>query len=98
VEIPAGARPVRARFRKEDVRQLFRVIDWLMELPPRLQEDFWRELEHYKEGRKVTYAPGQDVLQVFSPDYKRVMWTSTREGKPGQPAQLYIADFTPPKE
>src|SRR5581483_3140495 len=30
-------------FGKEDVRQLFKVIDWLMELPRRLQADFWQE-------------------------------------------------------
>lgn len=45
---------------------------------------------------RVTFAPGQDVLPVFSPDGKRLMWTSSREG--GKAAQLYIADFTPPKE
>ena len=49
-------------------------------------------------GKKVrlTYAPGADVLPVFSPDGKKLMWTSTRDGR--QPAQLYIADFVPPKE
>jgi Tol biopolymer transport system component len=49
-------------------------------------------------GKKVriTHAPGADVLPVFSPDHQKVMWTSTRDGH--QPAQLYIADFTPPKD
>jgi TolB protein len=45
---------------------------------------------------RITHAPGADVLPVFSPDYKKLMWTSTRAGH--QPAQLYIADFTPPSE
>jgi Tol biopolymer transport system component len=51
-----------------------------------------------KTGKKVriTFAPGADVLPVFSPDYKQLMWTSTRDGR--QPAQLFIADFTPPKD
>jgi Tol biopolymer transport system component len=44
----------------------------------------------------LTYAPGQDVLPVFSPDGKRLMWTSSRDGR--SPTQLWIADFTPPKE
>ena len=35
-------------------------------------------------------------LPVFSPDYKKVMWTSTRDGR--QPAQLWTADFEPPVE
>ena len=44
---------------------------------------------------RLTFAPGQDVLPVFSPDGKKVMWTSSRDGR--QPTQLWIADFTPPK-
>jgi Tol biopolymer transport system component len=45
---------------------------------------------------RITFSPGQDVLPVFSPDGKKVMWTSSRDGN-AQP-QLYIADFTPPKD
>ena len=45
---------------------------------------------------RLTFAPGADILPVFSPDYKKLMWTSTRDG--AQPSQLYIADFTPPEE
>ena len=45
---------------------------------------------------RITQAPGQDVLPVFSPDYKKVMWTSNRDGR--SPTQLYIADFTPPQD
>jgi Tol biopolymer transport system component len=45
---------------------------------------------------RLTYAPGADVLPVFSPDYKKLMWTSTRDGR--QPSQLYIADFIAPKD
>jgi Tol biopolymer transport system component len=56
---------------------------------------YWMNVETGKKVR-ITYAPGADVLPVFSPDYKKLMWTSTRDGR--QPAQLYIADFTPPKE
>jgi TolB protein len=43
---------------------------------------------------RLTYNPGQDVLPVFSPDYRRLMWTSSRDGNFG--TQLYIADFVPP--
>lgn len=56
---------------------------------------YWMNVETGKKVR-LTHAPGADVLPVFSPDRRRVMWTSTRDGR--QPAQLYIADFTPPKE
>jgi Tol biopolymer transport system component len=56
---------------------------------------YWLDIETGKKVR-ITYAPGTDILPVFSPDYKQLMWTSTREGM--QPPQLYIADFVPPKE
>ena len=42
------------------------------------------------------FAPGPDVLPVFSPDYTKLMWTRSPDGR--SPSQLYIADFTPPKE
>jgi Tol biopolymer transport system component len=56
---------------------------------------YWMNVETGKTTR-LTFAPGADVLPVFSPDGKKLLWTSTRDGM--KPAQLYIADFTPPKE
>jgi TolB protein len=56
---------------------------------------YWMNIGSGKTTR-LTFAPGADVLPVFSPDYKKVMWTSNRDGR--SPSQLYIADFTPPKE
>jgi Tol biopolymer transport system component len=55
---------------------------------------YWMNVETGKTTR-LTFAPGQDVLPVFSPDGKRLMWTSSRDGR--SPTQLWIADFTPPK-
>lgn len=55
---------------------------------------YWMDIETGKKTR-LTFAPGADVLPVFSPTYDRLLWTSTREGF--QPAQLYIADFEAPK-
>ncbi len=54
---------------------------------------YWMNVETGKRVR-LTYAPGADVLPVFSADGKKLMWTSTRDGR--QPAQLYVADFVPP--
>jgi Tol biopolymer transport system component len=54
---------------------------------------YWMNIETGKKTR-LTFAPGADVLPVFSRDYTKIMWTSTRDGR--QPAQLFIADFTPP--
>jgi len=40
---------------------------------------------------QITYSPKADVLPVFSPDGKKLMWTSTRS-KDGS-SQLFIADW-----
>ncbi len=56
---------------------------------------YWMNIETGKTTR-LTYAPGQDVLPVFSPDYTKIMWTSSRDGR--SPTQLYIADFIPPQD
>jgi TolB protein len=56
--------------------------------------DLWWMNVDTLEKTRLTFAPGADVLPVFSPDGKKLMWTSTRDGR--QPAQLYIADFVAP--
>lgn len=55
----------------------------------------WMNLDTGKKTR-ITFAPGPDVLPVFSPDYTKLMWTRSPDGRSA--SQLYIADFTPPKE
>jgi len=58
---------------------------------------YWMNVDSGKEKEtRLTYAPGADVLPVFSPDGKRLMWTSTRDGR--SPSQLYISDFMPPED
>ena len=49
-------------------------------------------------GKKVrlTFSPAADVLPVFTPDGKKLMWTSTRTGD--HSSQLFIAYFIPPKD
>ena len=56
---------------------------------------YWMNLETGKRTR-ITFAPGADVLPVFSPDYTKLMWTRSPDGR--SPSQLYIADFTAPKD
>jgi hypothetical protein len=45
-------------FSREDVRQLYRMIDWLMDLPPPVQEQFEQEVDEYGEGRGMTFLTG----------------------------------------
>jgi hypothetical protein len=39
-----------------DVRELFRVIDWMMELPPALDTKFWQELNRIQEERHMPFV------------------------------------------
>jgi hypothetical protein len=43
-------------FRAEDVRQMLRLIDWLMELPEPAQQAFEQDLDNYKEGQHVPFV------------------------------------------
>jgi hypothetical protein len=43
-------------FGADDIRQLFRLIDWLMELPPPLDDQFWEEINRYQEERTVPFV------------------------------------------
>ena len=45
---------------------------------------------------RVTYAPGPDILPVFSPDGKWLMWTCKRTSD--NTSQVFIAEFHPPAE
>jgi len=39
----------------EDVRQLFRAIDWMLDLPAELREGFEQELHVYEEKKQMPY-------------------------------------------
>jgi hypothetical protein len=41
----------------EDVRELFRIIDWLMNLPKPLEKLFWDEIEQLQEEKRMPYIP-----------------------------------------
>jgi TolB protein len=65
--------------------------------------DLWLMRYQVQNGRltpgrtwRITDHPAADVLPVFSPDGKKLMWTSTR-GEGGS-SQLWIADFTLPED
>jgi hypothetical protein len=45
-----------------DVRQLFRLIDWLMELPDELQGSFRQELHKFEEERHMPYVTSIERL------------------------------------
>ncbi len=45
------------------------------------------------QEERITYHDGFDGLPVFSPDGKRLMWTSSGRTA-DRKSQLFIADFT----
>jgi hypothetical protein len=49
-------------FTAGDVRELFRVIDWLMELPPPLAKVFWQDLDKIQEERRMPYVTSIERL------------------------------------
>jgi hypothetical protein len=51
-------------FNAEDVRQLFRLIDWLMELPPALDNHFWDEVQSYGEERTMPFITTPERIGI----------------------------------
>ncbi len=80
---------------KDSKHIIFTAADHSNELVRPNYDLYWMNIETGKKTR-LTFAPGQDVLPVFSPQYDKILWTSSRDGR--SPTQLYIADFTPPKQ
>jgi len=52
-------------FHAEDVRQLFRLIDWLMELPQPVQQAFRQEVDEYEEGRHMPFVTSFEREGMF---------------------------------
>lgn len=42
-------------FSEGDVRELFRLVDWMMELPPVLEERFWQDVVRLQEEKRMPF-------------------------------------------
>jgi hypothetical protein len=51
-------------FNAKDVRELFRLIDWLMELPPPLVQMFWQDMDKIQEERHMPYVTSIERLAL----------------------------------
>jgi hypothetical protein len=49
---------------KEEIRQLFRPIDWMMDLPEELEERFWQEFHQYEEEKLMPYITSVERLAI----------------------------------
>ncbi len=51
-------------FSADDVRELFRLIDWMMELPPALNSLFWQEMNRLEEERHMPYVTSVERIGI----------------------------------
>ena len=51
-------------YRKEDVINLFRFIDWIMGLSEEMEESFWVEMHQYEEGEKMEYITSVERIGI----------------------------------
>jgi hypothetical protein len=54
----------RGHWSKDDVRELFRLIDWIMTLPDEMDERFRAEVYHYEEEQKMPYITSIERLAL----------------------------------
>jgi hypothetical protein len=84
-------------FDAEEVRQLFRLIDWLMELPPRLEEMFWNEIKTYEEEQKMPFITTPErigIKKYVLPVMERLL--EARFGEEGKKLMPEIAALNDP--
>jgi hypothetical protein len=48
----------------KDVRELFRVIDWMMQLPPALDTMFWQELDKVQEEKRMPFITSVERVGI----------------------------------
>jgi hypothetical protein len=47
---------------RQDVVNLFRFIDWAIQLPHDLKQQFWHELKHLEEQRQMAYITSVEQI------------------------------------
>ena len=56
----------------KDVRELFRLIDWLMELPPALNNVFWQQVDQIQEEKQMPYVMSIERVQFCKGLYRGI--------------------------
>jgi hypothetical protein len=49
---------------KENVRELFRLIDWIMDLPKALDDQFWQEMQQYEQEKQMPYITSVERIGI----------------------------------
>jgi hypothetical protein len=47
-----------------DIENLFRFIDWMMDLPPALSGQFWTDLQEFEEEKKMPYVTSVERIGI----------------------------------
>lgn len=50
-------------FTQEQVRHLFRIIDWMMNLPPDQGDLFWQDVQQYEREKQMPYITPEEQLK-----------------------------------
>ncbi len=51
-------------YERQDILNLFRFLDWLMELPEGLKQLFWADLEQYEQEQKMPYVTSIEQIGI----------------------------------
>lgn len=51
-------------YERQDILNLFRFLDWIMELPEGLKQAFWAELEQYEQERQMPYVTSIEQMGI----------------------------------
>jgi hypothetical protein len=71
-------------FSADDVRELFRLIDWMMELPPALKSLFWQEVERLEEERRMPYVTSVEQIGFQRGQLEAIeIWLGDKFGEAG---------------
>ncbi|KYC35508.1 hypothetical protein WA1_06690 [Scytonema hofmannii PCC 7110] len=51
-------------FSREDIINLFKLIDWIMSLPEELEQEFWQEFRNFEESKSMPYITSIERLGI----------------------------------
>jgi predicted transposase YdaD len=49
---------------KDDIRKLFRLLDWILDLPDELQEQFREDVHHYEQEKSMPYLSSLERMAL----------------------------------
>jgi len=52
-------------YHQEEIRKLFRLVDWMMTLPPELQQNFETQLKRYREERQMPVLSHMELRAIL---------------------------------